>query len=182
MVSYYQKIYKIWAKKVRWSYFSLYWTIMQKLTLWFQKRHEELGELSLEPWQVKSFTLMGSFCPKHKMLQLESSIGIMTLKGNAKLKGKLTYSLKTHKRNLVNFHASSRKTENLHFDGLLLSKAYKEEWCRVWRKTEPWFQKWHKEYGEGEQWQLWKIEFWCATFVVSVLCLSPKMVEELCHE
>ena len=50
----------------------------------------------------------------------------MTLKGNAKLKGKLTYILKTHKRNLANFHASSRKTENLHFDGLLLSKAYKE--------------------------------------------------------
>ena len=28
-------------------------------------------------------------------------------------------------RNLVNFHASSRKSENLHFDGLLLPKAYK---------------------------------------------------------
>ena len=28
-------------------------------------------------------------------------------------------------RNLINFHASSRKSENLHFDGLVLSKAYK---------------------------------------------------------
>ena len=28
-------------------------------------------------------------------------------------------------RNLINFHASSRKSENLHFDGIILSKAFK---------------------------------------------------------
>ena len=50
----------------------------------------------------------------------------MTLKGDAKLKGKLTRRLKTDIRNLVNFHGSSRKSENLHFDGLLLSKVYKD--------------------------------------------------------
>ena len=74
----------------------------------------------------------------------------MTLKGDAKVKGKLTRGLKNDIRNLVNFHASSRKSENLHFDGLLLSKAYKVldekvqksyvswQWsaCEVWRKTD----------------------------------------------
>ena len=50
----------------------------------------------------------------------------MTLKGDAKLKGKLTRRLKTNIRNLVNFHGSSRKSENLHFDRILLSKAYKD--------------------------------------------------------
>ena len=49
----------------------------------------------------------------------------MTLKGDGKFKGKLTRGLKNGIRNLDNFHASSRKSENLHFDGLLLSKAYK---------------------------------------------------------
>ena len=50
----------------------------------------------------------------------------MTLKkGNAKFKGKLTRGLENDIRNLVNFHKSSRKSENLHFNGLLLSKAYK---------------------------------------------------------
>ena len=44
----------------------------------------------------------------------------------AKFKGKLTYGLKNDTRNLVNFHASSRKSENLHFDQILLSKAYKD--------------------------------------------------------
>ena len=42
----------------------------------------------------------------------------MTLKSDAKFKGKLTRGLKNDIRNLVNFHF-----ENLHFDGLLSSKA-----------------------------------------------------------
>ena len=49
----------------------------------------------------------------------------MTLKDDAKFKGKLTRCLKNDVRNLVNFHASSQKSENLDFDGLLLSNAYK---------------------------------------------------------
>ena len=49
----------------------------------------------------------------------------MTLKGDAKFKGKMTRGFKNDIRNLVNFHASSWKSENLHFDGFLLSKAYK---------------------------------------------------------
>ena len=50
----------------------------------------------------------------------------MTLKADAKFKGKLTRSLKDDFRNLVNFHASSQKLGNLHFDGFLLSKTYKD--------------------------------------------------------
>ena len=49
----------------------------------------------------------------------------MTLKGVAKFKQKLTCGLKNDIRNLVNFHTSSWKCENLHIDGLHLSKASK---------------------------------------------------------
>ena len=49
----------------------------------------------------------------------------MTMKGDAKLKAKLPRGLKIVVKNLDNFLASSRKSENLHFDGLLLYKAYK---------------------------------------------------------
>ena len=49
----------------------------------------------------------------------------MTLNGDAKFKGKLTRGLKNDIRNLVNFHESSRKSENLHFDVHRLLKAYK---------------------------------------------------------
>ena len=59
------------------------------------------------------------------MFQIEISeeLCVMTLKVDAKFKGTLTRGFKNDIRNLVNFHASSRKTENLHFDGLLLSKV-----------------------------------------------------------
>ena len=50
----------------------------------------------------------------------------MALKDDAKFKGKLTFGLKYDIRNQVDFYASSRKSENLHFDGPLLSKAYKD--------------------------------------------------------
>ena len=50
----------------------------------------------------------------------------MTLKDDPKFKGKLTCGLKNDIRNFVNFHASSRKSENLQFDRMLLTKAYKD--------------------------------------------------------
>ena len=46
----------------------------------------------------------------------------MTLKGDSE---KLTRGLKNDIRSLVNFRASSGNCENLHFDGLILSNAYK---------------------------------------------------------
>ena len=49
----------------------------------------------------------------------------MSLKGEAKFKRKVARGLKNDIMNLVNFHASGRKFENLHFDGFLLSKAFK---------------------------------------------------------
>ena len=47
------------------------------------------------------------------------------MKGDAKLEEKLTLGSKNDMKNLVSFNASSGKSENLHFDGLLLSIAYK---------------------------------------------------------
>ena len=49
----------------------------------------------------------------------------MTLKSDAKFEEKLTFGSKNEMRNLMNLNASSGKSENLHFDVLLLSIAYK---------------------------------------------------------
>ena len=69
----------------------------------------------------------------------------MTLKGEAKFKGKLTCGLKNDLMNLVNFHASSQNSGNLHFDGLLLSKAYKDldekELCLMTLKSDAKFEE-----------------------------------------
>ena len=42
---------------------------------------------------------------------------------------------------MVSFHASSRKSKNLHFDGLLLSKAYKVLDEKVQKSYVPWHWK-----------------------------------------
>ena len=48
------------------------------------------------------------------------------MKSDAKSEEKLTLGSKNDMRNLINFNTSSGKSENLHFDVvLLLSKAYK---------------------------------------------------------
>ena len=50
----------------------------------------------------------------------------MTLKDDATFNGKLSCGLKNDILNLVNFHARTQKSENLQFNGLLLSKAHKD--------------------------------------------------------
>ena len=81
--------------------------------------HEELGELSLE--HSKSEKLFIDFFSK-----AYNATARKFRYGDAKFKGKLTCDLKNDIRNLVNFHASSPKSGNLHFDWILLSKAHKD--------------------------------------------------------
>ena len=49
----------------------------------------------------------------------------MTLESDAKFEEKLDLGFKNDMTNLINFNASSGKSENLHFDVLLFSIAYK---------------------------------------------------------
>ena len=48
----------------------------------------------------------------------------MTLKSDVRFEEKLTLGCKNDMKNLVNFNASSSKSEKLHFGVLLLSKVY----------------------------------------------------------
>ena len=49
----------------------------------------------------------------------------MTLKRDVKFEEKLNFGSKNDMRNLVDFNTSNNKFENLHFDVLLFSIAYK---------------------------------------------------------
>ena len=55
----------------------------------------------------------------------------MRSKSDAKFNEKLTLNSKKDMRNLLNFNASSGKSENLHFDVLLLPIAYKDSAKKV---------------------------------------------------
>ena len=66
---------------------------------------------------------------------------LMKLKSDAKFEEKLTLGSKNDMRNLVNFNASSGKSENLHFDVLLLSIAYKVSAKKVQKNYLSWHWK-----------------------------------------
>ena len=56
------------------------------------------------------------------------------------------------------------------------------EWCKIWRKTDLWFGKWHEEFGRSspEHLKVSKLGLWWDPFVQSRKCMSLKFTEELC--
>ena len=48
----------------------------------------------------------------------------MTMKNDAKLEEELTCRFKIEMRNFTSFDPSTQKSQNWHFNGLLLNKAY----------------------------------------------------------
>ena len=120
--------------------------------MWFPKWHEELGELSLERPKVWKLYTDGL------VLSKACTVSVRKFQRNyVTWHWRVLQSLSknwrvTWKMNLVNFHARSWKSEDLHFDLIHLSKAYKyldekvqksyiswshdtEEWRKVSRKT-----------------------------------------------
>ena len=84
----------------------------------------------------------------------------MRVESDAKFEEKLALGFKNDMTNLVNFNASSGKSENLHFDVLLLSIAYIKfqlkkgylswHWrvIQTLKKTHFLLEKWHKKFDE----------------------------------
>ena len=56
-----------------------------------------------------------------------------------------------------------------------------DEWCKIWRKAELWFEKWHKEFDMflPEHSKLSKLRLWWDPFIQSRKCMSLKFTEEL---
>ena len=57
-----------------------------------------------------------------------------------------------------------------------------EGWCKILRKTDFWFEKWHEEYGEfsPEHLKVSKLELWWDAWIQSRRTMSWKFTEELC--
>ena len=137
---------------------------------------------------LKNCTLMGSFCRNNTMFQLENSeeLYVMILKGDAKFKGNWHVAWKI--RDFINFHATSQKPENLHFDRILLPKVYKD----LDEKIQKGYVSWHWRVMQSLKknwlfvprmtWGIWwlftqplkslKISLWWAIFVQSIWGLS----------
>ena len=120
----------------------------------------------------------------------------MAMKSDAKFKEELTCRFKIDMWNLTNFDPSTQKSQKL--NGLLLIEVHNgwvkkvqrryascnEEWCKIWRKTDLWFGKWHKEFGKfsPEHFKVSNLGQWGDSFIQSKQCMSLKFTEELCHD
>ena len=57
-------------------------------------------------------------------LKFTEELCVKTMKNDAKFEEELTCHFKVDMSNLTNFDLSTRKSQNLHFNGLLLTKLY----------------------------------------------------------
>ena len=57
-------------------------------------------------------------------LKFTGELCVMTMKNDAKFEEELTCQFKIDMKNLTNFDLSTRKSQNMHFNGLLLTKVY----------------------------------------------------------
>ena len=120
----------------------------------------------------------------------------MTQKSDAKFEEKLICCFKNDK-NLVHFDPSTQKvSKNCTLTGSYCGKylifdlkKYRgvifhdtEEWCKIWKKTDLWFWKWHEEFGKfsPEHEKVSKLGLWWDPFVQSRKRMSLKFTEELC--
>ena len=57
-----------------------------------------------------------------------------------------------------------------------------EGWCKIWRKTDLWFGKWHEEYGKfsPEVFKVSKLGFWWDLLIQRRKSMSLKSTGELC--
>ena len=57
-----------------------------------------------------------------------------------------------------------------------------EEWCKIWRKTDLWFGKWHEEFGRSspEHLKVSKLGLWWDPFIQSRKCICLKFTGKLC--
>ena len=57
-----------------------------------------------------------------------------------------------------------------------------EGWCKIWRKTDLWFGKWHGEYSKfsSEHLKVSKLALWWDVLIWRRKSLSLKSTEELC--
>ena len=120
------KVFNIWPKKVHRSYLSWHWTVIQNfkknwLVVW--KMTWRFGKFSPEHSRVSKLGLWwGPLVPSRKCmsLKLTEELCVMTMKNDEKFEEELTWVM---------------------FDG-------NDDGCKIWRKTDLCFQKWHEEFGK----------------------------------
>ena len=175
------KVYNFWPKKAQRSYLSWHWKLMQSL----KKNWLVVWKVTWKMWQIftrktrKSLvgTLMGSFYPKYKMYKLKIYRGVNCHDKEewCKIWRGIDLLFQNWHEEFNEFwpeHSKVSKICNLtgsfstkyimselkKYRGVL--SHYTEERCKIWRKTNLWFRKWHEEFSPIFTRKTWKSQNW----------------------
>ena len=153
------KIYNAWAKKVKRSYIS---------GICFHQKRTKLLKLGLS---------LNLFMQNRKCItsKIAGQLCVMTMKNDANW---IDLPVQNWHEKFNNFNWNLRNLiltralehlKKLHLNGLLLTKVYKfrlkkykrdlfdgiQDWYRIWKKTDLWFQKWHEEFSPVRKSKNW---------------------------
>ena len=120
----------------------------------------------------------------------------MTLKNVERFEEALTCRFKIGMSNLTNFDPRTWISKMCSLMGCLWTKYiifelknYRgvmfdgtENWCKIWRKNDLCFPKWHEQFGNfpPEPSKVLKLGLWWDTFIQSRICMRLKFTGELC--
>ena len=145
-------------KKLQMSDPSWHWRVMlnlRKTDLCFGKWHEQYGKFSPEHLKVSKLGLWRNpFIQSRKCMILKFTEEICHDNEEwCKIWRGSDLSFQNDVRNLTNFDPKKKNctlmgsfwTKYIIFE---LKKYGTEDWCRIWRKTDLCFPKWHEEFGK----------------------------------
>ena len=152
----------------------------------------EISDFRLLPWKFHHIcTLIGSFFWKYIRFQLKKYTGVMSHDTEqwCTIWRKTYFCFKIDK-NLVNLTRALESPKNVHFGWFSFCAKYTtfdlkkyrgvvifhdtKEWCKIWRKAELWFEKWHEKFCKisPEPLKVSKLGLWWDPFVQSRKCMS----------
>ena len=137
-------------------------------------------------------TLIGSFCWKYIKFQLKKYWGVTShdLEEWCKIWRKTDLLFlkwqefgefwPKHCTLIGSYFAKYLMFDRKKYRGVIFQDT--EQWCKIWRKINLWFGKWHEEFGKfsPEHWKVSKLGLSWDLFVQSRKCMSLKFTEELC--
>ena len=110
---------------------------------------------------VKIGIFMGAFCPKYKMHELQTSKGVVSNDTEEwwKIWRGIDLLFQNWHKEFDKFWLDNSKVSKIYtlmsyFWPIFELKKYRGAlfhdtrlWCKIWRKTDLWFGKWHEEFG-----------------------------------
>ena len=195
------KCIKFQLKRVWRSYISWYHRVVKNLkkSLFFVSKMTRICQIFIRTLKsAKIGIFMGFFCPKQKMYELQTYRGVISNDTEEwwKIWRGIDLSFQNWHKEFDEFWLENSKVSKIYtLMGCFWPKYIMFElkkyrgaifhdtkvWCKIWRKTDLWFGKWHDEFGKfsPEHMEFSNFGLSLNPFMRSRKCMSLKLTGEL---